>query len=161
MAQNFPRRNRIISGLSLGCLVVEANVDSGSLITARLAAEQDRDVFAIPGSIHSPVAKGCHLLIKQGAKLVDSIEDILNEINPKYLKIDLVNDSPNGLLPERANASLEASTVLASMGYDPIDFESLLEVTNLTASALSTMLTLLELDGRVSCVDGNQYQRLG
>lgn len=159
-AQNFPRRNRIISGLSIGCLVVEANMDSGSLITARLAAEQGRDVFAIPGSIHSPVAKGCHLLIKQGAKLVESTDDILNEIAPQLLVGCLQPNSPKGLLPERAITSPEASTVLACMGFDPVDYEHLMTVTNLTAHALSTMLTLLELEGKVATVHGGKYQRL-
>ncbi|HAJ72291.1 MAG TPA: DNA-protecting protein DprA [Methylophilaceae bacterium] len=159
-AQNFPRRNRIISGLSLGCLVVEANIDSGSLITARLAAEQGRDVFAIPGSIHSPVTKGCHLLIKQGAKLVESTEDILNEISPELLKNHVKSISPNGLIPEWTNPAPEVNTVLTSMGFDPIDFDSLMTKTNLTASALSTMLTLLELDGKLTNLQGGKYQRL-
>lgn len=159
-AQHFPRRNRIISGLSIGCLVVEANIDSGSLITARLAAEQGRDVFAIPGSIHSPVTKGCHQLIKQGAKLVESTEDILNEIAPQLNNGCLQPNSPNGLLPERANISPEAASVLACMGFDPIDFEQLLGASRLTAPALSTMLTLLELDGKVAGVHGGKYQRL-
>jgi DNA processing protein len=160
MAQNFPRRNRIISGLSLGCLVVEANIDSGSLITARLAAEQGREVFAIPSSIHSPVSKGCHQLIKQGAKLVESSEDILCEIQPQLFKREHSSVSPIGLLPERANASHEANTVLASMGFDPIDFDSLMTETDLTASTLSTMLTLLELDGKVCHLQGGKFQRL-
>lgn len=160
MAQNFPRRNRIISGLSLGCLVVEANIDSGSLITARLAAEQGREVFAIPGSIHSPVSKGCHQLIKQGAKLVESSDDILCEIQPQLFKREHSSVSPIGLLPERANTSHEANTVLASMGFDPIDFDSLMTETDLTASTLSTMLTLLELDGKVCHLQGGKFQRL-
>jgi DNA processing protein len=160
MAQNFPRRNRIISGLSLGCLVVEANIDSGSLITARLAAEQGREVFAIPGSIHSPVSKGCHQLIKQGAKLVESSDDILCEIQPPPFKRDNSSVSPIGPLPERANTSHEGNTVLASMGFDPIDFDSLMTETDLTASALSTMLTLLELDGKVCHLQGGKFQRL-
>jgi len=157
---NFPRRNRIISGLSLGCLVVEANIDSGSLITARLAAEQGREVFAIPGSIHSPVSKGCHLLIKQGAKLVESTEDIINEIHVNRPLLSADQDSPNGLIPERANIPSEASTVLDSMGFDPIDFERLVSMTGLTASTLSTMLTLLELDGQIANLSGGKYQRL-
>lgn len=159
-AQNFPRRNRIISGLSIGCLVIEANLDSGSLITARQAAEQGREVFAIPGSIHSPVAKGCHQLIKQGAKLVESTEDILSEIQPILPLQPLLNTSPNGSLPERANASPEANTVLDSMGVDPIHFDVLLTATGLTVSTLSTMLTLLELDGKISPLHGGKFQRL-
>lgn len=160
MPKNFPRRNRIISGLSLGCLVVEANIDSGSLITAKLAAEQGRDVFAIPGSIHSPVSKGCHLLIKQGAKLVESIDDILCEITLPQAQTRSDTASPNGLLPERANLPPEANTVLASIGFDPIDFDRLMALTGLTASTLSTMLTLLELDGQLTHLNGGKYQRL-
>lgn len=151
-AQNFPRRNRIISGLSRGCLVVEANTHSGSLITAQLAAEQGREVFAIPGSIHSPVTKGCHQLIKQGAKLVDSIQDIIEELG--YV-------SPIGPLPEQANDESEASPVLDSMGYDPITIESLMERNGLTSDTLSAMLLVLELEGRVSSLPGGRYQRIG
>jgi DNA processing protein len=138
-AQNFPRRNRVISGLSLGCLVVEANIDSGSLITARLATEQGREVFAIPGSIHSPVTKGCHLLIKQGAKLVETTQDILEELN---------------------NMPLEANTVLTSMGFDPINFETLRTISGLTTEALSSMLMVLELENKITTLTGGKYQRL-
>jgi DNA processing protein len=140
--------------------VIEANLDSGSLITARQAAEQGREVFAIPGSIHSPVAKGCHQLIKQGAKLVESTEDILSEIQPILPLQPHFNTSPIGSLPERANASPEANTVLDSMGVDPIHFDVLLTATGLTVSALSTMLTLLELDGKISPLHGGKFQRL-
>ena len=159
-AQNFPRRNRIISGLSLGCLVIEANLDSGSLITARLAVEQGREVFAIPGSIHSPVAKGCHQLIKQGAKLVESTDDILSELQPLLQFSNTSSTSPNGSLPKRANETPETNTVLDSMGFEPIHFDTILTHTGLTVSALSTMLTLLELDGKVSPVNGGKFQPL-
>ena len=150
MAQNFPRRNRLISGLSRGCLVVEANLQSGSLITARLAAEQGREVFAIPGSIHSPVAKGCHELIKQGAKLVDSIHDILEELG-------------GATLPETAKANETGNTedpMLDKMGYDPITMDELIERSGLTSESLSSMLLVLELEGKVATLPGGRYQRL-
>lgn len=162
-AQNFPRRNRLISGLSLGCLVVEANIDSGSLITARLATEQGREVFAIPGSIHSPVAKGCHLLIKQGAKLVESTQDILEEIKHLLPVAKQIIHSPTGLMTHlganETNAS-EANTVLALMGYDAINFDNLQQLSALTTESLSAMLMMLELDGKITVLQGNQYQRL-
>jgi DNA processing protein len=148
LAQNFPRRNRIISGLSLGCLVVEANLQSGSLITARLAAEQGRDVFAIPGSIHSPVAKGCHQLIKQGAKLVDSIQDILEELG-----------APEK--PAPPEKSIQTSDpLLEHMGYDPVTLDVLIERSGETAETLSGKLLMLELEGRVASLPGGRYQRI-
>ena len=154
-AQNFPRRNRIISGLSLGCLVIEANIDSGSLITARLAAEQGREVFAIPGSIHSPVTKGCHQLIKQGAKLVENTTDILEEI-----LINTQSISPFGPLAHSGQTAAEPNKLLASMGFDAINFESILTISGLTTEALSSMLMLLELEGRITTLAGGKYQRL-
>lgn len=147
LAANFPRRNRIISGLGLGCLVVEASVRSGSLITARLAVEQGKDVFAIPGSIHSPQAKGCHALIKQGAKLVESANDILEELE----------------LPLLGASSSKTSLVhplFAHLGFDPVDTEELLERSGLTISELSAILLQLELDGHVASLPGGLYQRI-
>ncbi|MBC7755728.1 MAG: DNA-protecting protein DprA [Bdellovibrio sp.] len=159
-AQNFPRRNRLISGLSLGCLVVEANIESGSLITARLAAEQGREIFAIPGSIHSPVTKGCHQLIKQGAKLVESVQDILEEINWSTMAKSLPSISPSGLLADLAPNSLQANTVLDLMGFDAINFEQLRTSTGLTTELLSSMLMLLELENKIKTLAGGHYQRL-
>lgn len=149
-AQNFPRRNRIISGLAMGCLVVEANVQSGSLITARLAAEQGREVFAIPGSIHSPVSKGCHQLIKQGAKLVDNIQDIVDELGT----ITRENIFTELQTPPEANPLLD------SMGFEPVTMEVLLERSGLTSDNLSAMLLMLELESRVASLPGGRYQRL-
>jgi DNA processing protein len=144
---NFPRRNRVISGLARGCLVVEAALASGSLITARLAADQGREVFAIPGSIHSPHAKGCHALIKQGAKLVESAEDLLQELGVHRPA-------------ERPAASDPAVPgLLAQLGYDPCDIDTLCARSGLTAAAVSAMLLQLELDGKVASLPGGLYQR--
>lgn len=147
-AQNFPRRNRIISGLALGCLIVEANLQSGSLITARLAAEQGREVFAIPGSIHSPLSKGCHQLIKQGAKLVDSIHDILEELGEAAPgQAEVVMDTTN-------------EPLLFHLGFDPVSLDALAERSGLTSDALSAKLLLLELEGKIVSLPGGRYQRI-
>ena len=144
---NFPRRNRVISGLARGCLVVEAALASGSLITARCAAEQGREVFAIPGSIHSPHSKGCHALIKQGAKLVESAQDLLQELG-----VDVLAAPP-------AAAAPAAAGVLAQLGYDPCDIDTLCARSGLTADVVSAMLLQLELDGKVASLPGGLYQR--
>jgi DNA processing protein len=154
-AQNFPRRNRLISGLARGCLVVEAAVASGSLITARAALEQGREVFAVPGSIHSPLAKGCHALIKSGAKLVESAEDVLTELS---------GFRPSGYASTReparaADGPVEAG-LLAHMGHDPVDVDALCSRAGLSAEQVSSELLRLELDGRVAVLPGGLYQRL-
>src|ERR1700674_764191 len=150
IAGNFPRRNRIISGLSLGCLVVEATLSSGSLLTARLAAEQGREVFAIPGSIHSPFSKGCHRLIKQGAKLVETVADILEELRWAAFS----PAAPAGS-PEAAAALLDA------MGFDAVSIDALALRTALPVDQLSARLLSLELDGVVGSLPGGLYQRIG
>lgn len=154
-AQNFPRRNRIISGLAKGCLVVEANLQSGSLITARLAAEQGREVFAIPGSIHSPVAKGCHQLIKDGAKLVDNINDILDELGATYKELQ---QSESDVF--QAELASECADLLAVMGFEPISVDQIMQLSGLTSDILSAMLLTLELDGKIVSMPGGRYQRL-
>jgi len=153
-AQNFPRRNRLISGLSRGCLVVEAALPSGSLITARSATDQGRDVFAIPGSIHSPLSKGCHALIKAGAKLVESADDVLDE---------LAGFRPSGYANTAASTAQQgapATGLLAVMGHDPVDVDSLCERAGLSAEQVASELLRLELDGRVAALPGGLYQRL-
>ncbi|HMM47863.1 MAG TPA: DNA-processing protein DprA [Thiobacillaceae bacterium] len=147
---NFPRRNRIISGLSRGVLVVEATPDSGSLITARVAAEQGREVFAIPGSIHSPLARGCHALIKQGAKLVESAADILEDLAWQH--------SLATLRPQPPETS--ADPVLAALEGAPAPLDILAQRTGLTLDALSAKLLTLELEGRVAALPGGRYQRI-
>jgi DNA processing protein len=151
LAANFPRRNRIISGLSAGTLVVEANLQSGSLITARLALEQGRDVFAIPGSIHAPQSKGCHQLIKQGAKLVERAQDILEELGNLTIPATAVESD--------ATADAEPS-LLVHLGFDPVALDTLIARSGLTMTELSAMLLTLELDGRICALPGGQYQRI-
>lgn len=155
IAANFPRRNRIISGLARGVLVIEAAAQSGSLITARMAAEQGRDVFAIPGSIHSPLAKGCHLLIKQGAKLVESAQDILEEL--KYLNV-----ARTVVASAQPSSSVDATLLplLAAMGFDPVAADVLASRCGLDAAALSGQLLVLEMEGLVEVLPGGIYRRL-
>lgn len=152
-AHNFPKRNRLISGLTRGCLVIEAAVASGSLITARLAAEQGREVFAVPGSIHSPLSKGCHALIKSGAKLVETAEDVLSEFSGlrATASADVANAAVRG---EPTNG------LLAHMGHDPVDVDALCERAGLSAEQVSSELLRLELDGRISALPGGFFQRL-
>jgi DNA processing protein len=154
LAANFPRRNRLISGMSLGCLVVEASLQSGSLITARLALEQGRDVFAIPGSIHAPQSKGCHALLKQGAKLVETAQDILEELGglPVALADAATSQGPDS---DGRNAAL-----LEHLGFDPVDVDTLCVRCGLTIAELSAMLLSLELDGRICSLPGGLYQRI-
>jgi DNA processing protein len=153
---HFPRRNRIISGLARGVLVVEAALQSGSLITAREAAEQGRDVFAIPGSIHAPLSKGCHQLIKQGAKLVESAADILEELGETPPVGQLVAaTAATGDAADPAEAAL-----LTALGHDPVDIDQLTQRAGLTPDRAYAMLLTLELTGRVARLPGGRYQLL-
>ena len=154
LAANFPRRNRIISGMSLGCLVVEASLQSGSLITARIALEQGREVFAIPGSIHAPQSKGCHALLKQGAKLVETAQDIIEELNGLYVPT-ASSHSPASELEDKTS-----NVLLDHLGFDPVDLNTLSFRCNLTVSQLSAMLLTLELEGQISALPGGLYQRI-
>ena len=152
LASNFPRRNRLISGLSRGCLVVEAALKSGSLITARYALEQGREVFAIPGSIHSPLSKGCHLLLKQGAKLAENSRDILEELGAVVHERDRTIGSDDDVA--------HGNPVLAALGFDPLDLDTLCERSGLTPESASAMLLTLELEGIVNRLPGNKFQRV-
>lgn len=151
LAANFPRRNRLICGLSKGCLVVEAAISSGSLITARLATDQGREVFAIPGSIHSPLAKGCHALIKQGAKLVESAQDVLEELG--------WSQPIRQIATPQADAA-NTHPLLAHVGFDPVDFDTLQHRSGLAIDRLNTALTDLELAGLVESLPGGRWQRV-
>jgi DNA processing protein len=154
-AHNFPRRNRIIAGLSRGVLVVEAAPGSGSLITARQAAELGREVFAIPGSIHSPLSKGCHQLIREGAKLVETAQDILEE----RAFADLRTDPATAAEAPRKAAAVD-DPLLAAMGFDPVSVDTLVQRSGLTTDSLYAMLLDMELEGRVSRLPGGRFQRL-
>jgi DNA processing protein len=160
LAHNFPRRNRLISGLAQGCLVIEAALASGSLVTARAAVEQGREVFAVPGSIHSPLSKGCHALIKSGAKLVESADDVLAELSAFRR---------TGFASTRAAANASAASgstgatdepLLACMGFDPVDMDSLCARAGIPVERISAELLRLELAGRITVLPGGLYQRL-
>ncbi|KQO26785.1 DNA processing protein DprA [Acidovorax sp. Leaf76] len=173
---NFPKRNRIISGVSQGTLVVEAALASGSLITARMAVEQGREVFAIPGSIHAPQSRGCHALIRQGAKLVESAQDVLEELRlPPCAQqsapppaqaategmtdidgVDHVDDAGNA----EVNTPVPETPLLQALGFDPISADALVARTGMAAAALQVGLLELELDGRVARLPGGLFQRL-
>jgi len=162
LADHFPRRNRLISGMSLGVMVVEAAKRSGSLITARYAAEQGREVFAIPGSIHNPQARGCHHLIKQGAKLVETVQDILEELpavpHREQSATPSAGDAQGALqVDDLSNDSMQ---LLEMMGTAPVSVDRLVERSGLTADSVSSILLLLELRGLVASQPGGTYSRL-
>lgn len=164
-AQNFPRRNRIISGLSVGTLVVEAAQRSGSLITADYANEQGRIVFAIPGSIHNPLARGCHKLIRQGAKLVetakDVMEDLASQIDISQLDQKYLDEPDNGSgKTSEIERNDENDRLLEAMGYDPVSIDHLVIQTGLTPAALSSMLLLMELQGLIASNGRGNYTRI-
>lgn len=152
VAANFPRRNRLISGLARGVLVVEAAMKSGSLTTARLALDQGRDVFAIPGSIHSPLSKGCHWLIKQGAKLVESADDVLAELGGRAGWAATTHEVAQAASPE--------SPLLAALGHAPASVDALTLRTRAQAADVASELTRLELEGRVERLPGGMFRRL-
>jgi DNA processing protein len=154
-AGNFPRRNRIISGLSVGVLVVEAALRSGSLITARMALEQGREVFAMPGSIHNPLSRGCNALIKQGAKLVESVTDILEELGAA---VSSATPAARSRQPED-RLDEEYQALLKYIAYDPTSVDTLITATGSTPEAISSMLMLLELQGYIHTTSGGGYCR--
>ena len=165
LAENFPRRNRIIAALTQGTLVVEAAIQSGSLITARQALDLGKDVFAIPGSIHSPQSKGCHYLIKQGAKLVESAQDVLEELPMK--PSSLVNAMISGALQAHfttasgtnTSQTQEENALLKALGHDPMSLDALIDRTGIPAAQLQVQLLELELLGEVARLPGGLFQR--
>lgn len=173
LPHNFPKRNRLIAGLSRGVLIVEAALGSGSLITARLASECGREVFAIPGSIHSPLSRGCHRLIRDGAKLVETAEDVLEELaglpapeprpptspRPRQAEKGSAN-TPRQTPPGAAVLDDDAARLLASIGHDPVDIDTIATRSGLTLAALYAILLPLELDGHVARLPGGRFQRL-
>ncbi|HEX5304888.1 MAG TPA: DNA-processing protein DprA [Dyella sp.] len=170
-ADHFPRRNRIIAGLSLGTLVIEAGLQSGSLITARLAGEQGREVFALPGSIHNPLARGCHRLIRDGARLVEEPAEVVEALAPaaRALGAELAQrlaapDATEVALARGGAAAVHADPqyrrLLDALGHDPVPLDELVGRTGQPAAELSSMLLMLELEGCVGTLPGNRYQRL-
>jgi DNA processing protein len=175
-ADHFPRRNRIIAGLSLGTLVIEAGLQSGSLITARLAGEQGREVFALPGSIHNPLARGCHRLIREGARLVESAAEIIETLTPaaRMLGSELALRLAGGEVAQSAErfkadgsgrhsrwlVGPEYQRLLTELGHDPATLDELVQRSGQSAAAVSSMLLMLELEGMIESLPGNRYQRL-
>lgn len=158
---NFPKRNRIISGLSQGTLVVEAALASGSLITARMAAEQGRDVFAIPGSIHAPQSRGCHALIRQGAKLVESAQDVLEELRLPSAPVLTATTAPSDAKDLATGSDEPEGPLLEALGFDPMTVDALVARTGMDAASLQVALLELELEGRVARLSGGLFQRMG
>jgi DNA processing protein len=159
---HFPQRNRIIAGLSLGTLVVEAAHDSGSLITARLAGVAGREVFAIPGSIYNPMARGCHELIRQGAKLVEAVEDVMVELRislSAQLLAEPVSE-PSGTPLAIAALDKEYKILLDALAFEPASVDSLIERTGMNSESIASMLLILELDGHVAPHPGGRYSRM-
>ncbi|MBE2242619.1 MAG: DNA-protecting protein DprA [Burkholderiaceae bacterium] len=152
LGHHFPQRNRLIAGLARGTLVVEATLQSGSLITARLAAECGREVYVIPGSIHAPQSRGCHALIKQGAKLVDQAQDILEDLRPSLAPHAAARPVPDEAGP--------ADALLQALGFDPTTLDALAERTGVAPAELSARLLELELEGRVERLPGQRFQRI-
>jgi DNA processing protein len=162
LPQNFPRRNRIISGLALGTLVVEAARHSGSLLTAQLALDQGREVFAVPGSIHNPLTRGCHALIRDGAKLVESAQDVLEELQfsqPQQLLMPL-SGGASSLATAAAALDKEYKILLDALGFEPAGVDELVERTGLPSQSVASMLLILELEGAVEAQSGGRYMRL-
>jgi DNA processing protein len=155
---NFPRRNRIISGLSYGTLVVEAARRSGSLVTARLAAEQGREVFAIPGSIHSPVSRGCHQLIRDGAKLVEVVDDVLSELKICLPPQRVTSPGATPRAPRALDKGYEM--LLDALGFEPATIDVLVARTGLSGESIASMLLILELEGCVAALPGGRYDRI-
>jgi DNA processing protein len=158
LKENFPRRNRLISGLSLGTLVIEAAIKSGSLITARFAMEQGREVFAIPGSIHSPQSRGCHWLIRQGAKLVETAEDIAEEILPILPSCHAGEERMNHN-EVTSHLSMTEKVLLEAIGFEPVNLDTLLTRTGMMIDELSVTLSQLELHGLIDILPGGMYSR--
>jgi len=154
-ANHFPRRNRIISGLCRGLLVIEAAKESGSLITARMALEQNREVFAIPGSIHNPLARGCNALIREGAKLIETTQDILEELN-YYNQVD----TNKSLAAMQSTLDLEQQTLLNLVMFAPTSIDNLVENAGLPVEIISSMLLILELQGYLEATPGGCYTRI-
>lgn len=162
LPKNFPRRNRLLSGLSLGTLVVEAAPRSGSLISARYAGEQGREVFAIPGSIHNPLARGCHALIKQGAKLVETAQDIIDELGALAVACTSTNQATSADPGPEQSGQLDPDyqQLIDFIGFEPTSIDRLVTTSRLTPAEVSSMLLQLEMNGYIASSPGGLYNRL-